>query len=402
MTRHTICYARTFLGADKDLAVRVDGDTCNATWVDSPPRGSWIVDVNIRQSNCVMSLARLAGRTITFPQQAYVNAYANVGVEKQDVPWMKGMPVTRVQNTLHELTREIVSLLESQDRDYYEHVFEPSRRLLGDLKPAAIDIDSLRSHVDIDGNQSALETFTPTAGFAPVPIYDQFKRTGRLAVQQGANILTLKRTHRDILTSRWDGGRVLSIDYKTLEARIAAIEAGIKPPIDVYDDVAKSIGGISRNVAKKAVLATLYGAGEAALYADVDPASAGWLIDKIRSHFKVDDITDRLLLERERNGGFIRSHMGRRVSCTNTRHIVYNSYVQSMGVDVAMMGFVKATGKMRDMGLLSVPLFILHDALVIDMHPNDIEYVDEITEVMTNVEGYDEKFYVKCEDFCDG
>lgn len=55
-----------------------------------------------------------------------------------------------------------------------------------------------------------------------------------------------------------------------------------------------------------------------------------------------------------------------------------NHYVQSTAVDVAMLGFlnileyVEELGKQEDI----VPIFILHDALILDIHKNSFSLIN--------------------------
>lgn len=78
--------------------------------------------------------------------------------------------------------------------------------------------------------------------------------------------------------------------------------------------------------------------------------------------------------------------------CTSAGHILYNSYVQSTGVDVALEGFRRVADEMRRLAMLSVPVFVLHDACIVDMHPDELVYIDALLAVGSDVGGYGRPF----------
>lgn len=394
-----ICITSKFLGAPKNLIIE---DNDSITWSSFVPDDAWVLDsTKYWQGRDIAIIAKLAAAELTFPDDPSINMMRNLNINVTDVPWSSIIPSWKLQNMLHELTRDVRGVLSSLDCGYYVSHFEPSRRLLSSLVPAHVDINKLRTHVGVDGNQDTLETFTPnTRGVAKQVVYDQFgTRTGRLVVKSGPQILTLKRTHRDVIKSRFKGGKIVSFDYTSLEARIAAIEAGIDPPVDIYDHISHGLlNGISRSATKLAVLATLFGAGTAMFENMVEPGSAEWLLPKIREYFKVVEITNRLKNEHKISGGFIRSRAGRNIPCIAAGNILYNSYVQSTGVDVALSGFSSVVDEMKRLVMLSVPLFVLHDAMIADVHPDEFEYIDMLCEVGSNILGYDQKFPLRVKD----
>lgn len=74
---------------------------------------------------------------------------------------------------------------------------------------------------------------------------------------------------------------------------------------------------------------------------------------------------------------FVTNFYGRRVK-TETAHTLVNHYVQSTAVDVAMLGFLNILDYVAEIGKEDeiVPMFILHDALVLDIHENSFSMIN--------------------------
>ena len=69
---------------------------------------------------------------------------------------------------------------------------------------------------------SSLRTFLPDdTGQAKKVRYDQIgTTTGRLTVKSGPAILTLPQKYRDVISSRYDQGKVIQIDFVSVEPRV--------------------------------------------------------------------------------------------------------------------------------------------------------------------------------------
>ena len=69
--------------------------------------------------------------------------------------------------------------------------------------------------------------------------------------------------------------------------------------------------------------------------------------------------------------GRIKNFFGRPIKPSSARDsLLYNNYIQSTGVDVALLGF----GQILDKAPSRVrPIFFIHDAMLVDIHPDDIE-----------------------------
>ena len=55
------------------------------------------------------------------------------------------------------------------------------------------------------------------------------------------------------------------------------------------------------------------------------------------------------------------------------RHVLVNNYIQSSSVDAALLGFGSLVEDIGSKEIRAVPLFVIHDALILDIHPASIE-----------------------------
>jgi hypothetical protein len=206
-----------------------------------------------------------------------------------------------------------------------------------------------------------VESFAPgSGGYAQVPKYSHATQTGRLKVVEGPKILTVSKPDRRVISSRFSGGRILQVDFVSLEPRVALYTAGQDPGAgDVYEWIASSIGmGLTRSKVKVPTLSVLYGQS-----ARNDDLVSSTIREKIQSLFKIQEMKERIASGKFSNG------FGRPLETVEDRLLI-SHYTQSTAVDVALLGFRKlleSFGSHSGVGI--VPIFVLHDALILDVSP---------------------------------
>lgn len=366
---------------DVDDVSRID----DSTWVLSNTIDNGTVRPN------VVEFARLHDRNITFPSGEYVKAFKTLGLEGR-VRWWNFIPKHVYMRLLHDLRDDIVSIFRTFDTDYYTDVYKPTRRILDVLRPMKVDVDVYTKYITDDtlseNDVVHVRSFEPDeSGFARKVSYDAISsRTGRLTVVDGPRIATLRRGMRDIITSRWTGGSIVVIDYVSLEARLAMVSAGLTPEYDVYEMVMRDLGLVlPRDAVKRAVLMMIYGAGLKTLSEYFDDEYATWLLRRVKAYFKVDAVVDMIRRTYDVETSTIRNLYGRYVPTVNDDRILYNSYMQSSCVDIALCGFTDIVHRLA--GLRSVPIAIVHDALFIDVHPDELSTVTEVVKIPHRVRG---------------
>lgn len=385
------------LGTPSHLLVSHDG----FTKVAKIPADMWHYSGRLKNDSnkCWDTIIKLS-KNIPVPQvpQEFRTMMSIVAPDLTSPPWANLMPRRVYRSYLDSL----IALSEKGDQtaiSYYERVWTAGSSLLERLKPAKVDgqqVDSI-----LGGsvhNSQVVSTFKPRAGgFAMPVVYDRFGTvTGRLTVESGPNILLLKKEYRSMLRSSYPNGSIVSLDFSSLEARILLYESGGScDDNDLYDFIANKIGGATRSVVKAAVLAELYGSSKNSL------ALTLGMSDEVLSSFirKVEEfINTKALLVRLKkqfsSEGFISNKYGRRLEVARPQdNIFVNYYAQSTGVDVSLTGFNLILNSLGADGIR--PLFVLHDALILDVREDRLNDVSNVSYVQ--IPGYSSRFPLKME-----
>lgn len=297
------------------------------------------------------------------------------GLARGQVPWPLVIPpavlkehIGKIDDSLDEALGELGD---------YSRTLVRSRRVLAALQPCRIDLAALRVEQG-RAMTGVLDSFEPGPdSTCPPPVYSHATATGRLTVKSGPRILTLQKEHRRILASRFDGGRVMQVDFVSLEPRVLRLIADGSAPTDIYSDVAERLGGAAnRRQVKLATLKLLYGSGRAGIVEDVGSISPK-VIRTIEDYFGLPGLRSRLQAELGRVG-MIRNLWGRPLPEATETHLLVSHFTQSTAVDVALGGFGDLLDRIVEEDLDVVPCYVLHDALLVDVHPDAESRLSEI------------------------
>ena len=399
-----VCIDKRLLGTKKHLIVE---SSESLSWSSDVSKCHDHLSGEIKDSdNCLDTILML--ESVKFPIEVpkqYVDAARTVLGQKYghvDVPWQDFMPVDIHRNFMMKSVQSTLTAIDGLSKQYFSDVWRQSEKLFKSLRPAFIDDDFLRESIDeeeSDSQISALRSFSPDEfGFVEPPLYNRVgTRTGRLTVEKGPQILTIKKSYRNVIRSSYVSGSIISMDFIALEARVAYLEShseGLIHP-DVYESINSDHfkGTLDRNVVKLAVLCDLFGMGAAGLASKlgVSVQMATKFIEKLRKLFRTDELTSRLRHEFVQEG-FIRNRFGRRVTVPEMR-LLLNSFVQSTGVDVALLGFKALIDRMSIECPDVRPLMILHDDLLVDCPHRCFESLMKMNTIA--VRGYSTPFHVK-------
>lgn len=354
---------------------------------NTPPNDSLVLN----QMVCNELSSLCGSKARKFIPDNHLAIYSKLGIKnpEKDVPWKMCLPKSEYQNILENFVNSINNTLASDDADYYFKYFKPTNMVFDALKPAKINKTTLDAHLknSNDSQSSLLKSFNPSGplGFCPAPRYDRIHTiTGRLSIEDGPKILTLKKEYRDIIESRFgDEGRIVYVDYKNLEPRsvLAIRGAESRNEYDIYDYFIKNYElDVPRNIVKHITIARLYGAGHKLLKHQIESGFRGVLADNqidelielVDQHFGIKTLIDDVKTQYDNNNReFIKNLYGRtmRVSGIVGDNVLMNYFVQSTAVDIALLGFKNIIeGIKRKNDELIVPLYILHDALILDVH----------------------------------
>jgi len=320
------------------------------------------------------------------PQQAperFIRAYRGLSPKLQGyaVPWHLTLP-EKLYNEIEGDQRRFQDELNNLNLSYVESVYIPTQKVFEYFKPAKINIELYKQYSNLDGTNH-ISSFKPNSdGYANAVEYDRVSNiTGRLKTIKGPTLLHLPKIYRSVLESRYNNGALYSLDYKSLEPRVLLATCGTQPiegiEKDIYEQVRCSLfinnEEVTRDVVKRIVLSELYGASLATLQQRLpNVEDLDLVIDKIAEWFGLKALQQKLFDEwKQTEYRFITNFYGRRVK-TESTHTLVNHYVQSTAVDVAMLGFKNILEYIDDLDKFEdiVPLFILHDALILDVNEN--------------------------------
>ena len=228
-------------------------------------------------------------------------------------------------------------------------------------------------------------------------------KTGRLKVIHGPNILHLKKEYRDIIVSaHGEKGKIVYLDYSSLEPRILLCVSNPSLigslPQDIYSKMLADLNlseKIPRTVAKTAILAALYGQKEENTIKTLSNyiGSAEDFLHLVNDYFGIESLKEKLAGDLLKTGGrYILNRYGRPIFCEDTKpYALLNYYVQSTAVDVAMLGFLNIINRLKEKSLVDKirPIFILHDALFLDIHEDAYHAIPKIERLgSTGIKGF--------------
>lgn len=265
-----------------------------------------------------------------------------------DVNWINALGNQRFAQHLRKFVEQIKESILSIDNQSYFQELPKTRKVLTRLQPAKINLENYSKLLE-KSDAVNLKSFYPDfRGYASLSKYTLSTMTGRLTTLSGPKILTLSQENREkIFQSRFDNGKIYIIDFVSLEPRVALLLNRDETPFDIYHEMgALTSSDISRTKLKISTISTLYGSGH------VDKK----LRKIIHEYFHLDKIHEKYL-----NKEKITNLFGRPLSPKEDYQKI-SHFVQSTSVDIALRGFEILCEREVDL----VPLFVIHDALVVD------------------------------------
>ena len=329
-----------------------------------------------------------------FPPENFLKTYRSLAkfTGIHSVPWNWCMPQEFFINFIKDFGEKLYEQIKDLDTSYYEKYYNIGNSIYNVLQPAKINVSLFQKHEE----DAIVKTFIPDEeGFAEVPTYSRVETvSGRAKVMSGANILHLNKEYREIIESRFGNeGAVYYLDFKSLEPRLTLalkLKSGTLP-LDIYEDIKKGIDNkldVSRAQIKIATISELYGSGLDSLKKEIPELPEGDLLafaGMIHDYFGVSALKERIVNEYETNNRkYIKNLFGRYVSTTGIgSYALPNRFIQSSCVDIAQIGFSNIADYIKEMNWQEfiVPIFVLHDALLVDIHKNYFETVPTLCKI---------------------
>lgn len=304
------------------------------------------------------------------PQEKYMTLIRELRQDPTSgsVKWSSFMNKSDYREFVRGIITSTARTLHSINKSYFLGTWRTTIPVFESLREPVVDVELLSRSSDATKNTLSKATVGDD-GVCDRIVYDRNgTRTGRLKVHSGINVLTFPKEHRDVFKSIYRNGSIVSIDFKSIEARVAWHLSGEEC---VEDDIYEMINEryfrsmLERRVVKYAVLSLLYGQGPESISRSIGCSvdNARKFISIMKKKFGVDEIVKRLSVQLELEGA-IRNAYGRKVLIEKEGiKNVYNSYVQSTSVDAVMLGLLDLIDRLhRDIR----PLFVIHDEVYVD------------------------------------
>ena len=292
------------------------------------------------------------------------------------------LPDVFIEDYLEDVDKCDVKL-EELDRDFnYIDVFRKKQKIFNNLHEVKVNRVAYKVLRDLEKNEtllSNLKSFKPNQGYSSVVEYDQIKTlTGRLInTKRSPKILTLSAKHRKIFESRWQAdGELYQIDFKSLEPRVVRKINGKDAAADIYLEIGSQLDfAVDRLIIKRAIISILYGSNSQ--IQGLSRERSDLVLEATKNYFDLKSILEKASLIHA--AGCRRNFYGRPIWNINElqENKLINNYIQSTAVDTALLYF----SELCDILNLDSckPVFIIHDALIVDVK-ND--YVEELTKII--------------------
>jgi hypothetical protein len=324
--------------------------------------------------NAVNSLRHISlatsSRVSAQPPASHVSAWDALGTSP---PWAQALPPHVFKKWLQKFSADLLALRDQWADSYYGRDYQVQQRLLQRLQQPHVDINVIKQ---IDDDR--VSAFKSTDGvLAPRSTYDIWSSvTGRMSICEGPNILTLDKQYRKIFKSRYADGKILQIDFTSLEPCVCLAMQGKKFNGDAYAWAAEQVEvQVPREVLKTAIMSALYGmtpSNFAKKFADIPHAND--LLFQVRDAFGVDSMTKKLR-EQFDAVGHITNHFGRIIKCEKKSPFVAYA-VQSTAVDVVCQGFTHLLDELESDKIEMTSLYLIHDALMVDLPPESAQHLE--------------------------
>ena len=308
--------------------------------------------------------------------QTHLNIFKSFN--SKSISLAESMPKSEKNKLIKSIKNEIKSFIEEAKSDRYFSVYNNQQELYRNITKYNVDIKALNAYLLLEQNETLKTNLLGFKNNKEVVYSRSETSTGRLSSKSQANILTLPRKYRNIFKSSFEKGKLFYIDFVSLEPRIMRKLGGWDCQGDIYEEIMSSLElDIDRSIVKQAIISAVYGSSKKSLYSKISKDKVDQLCSYIDKYLCVDQCLE-MAQESSENGH--RTNFWGRILWNNhvtEENVILNNYVQSTAVDVALSGFSKVYERLDKNQ--AKPIFIIHDALMIDVEEHYInEFVKEV------------------------
>lgn len=366
----------------KNLHLIVSGDSYS--WKKEVSSPAWVVG-NSKSGYPIELVCELFNiEPPSFLSEEQIKAFSILGIEKEIIPavyvYQQDKFKTKLDDNIRRSSEAIQSLLESG----YMETFHKEQEVLRGMSRGKIRYEDLLKFFKNKSNgkrigDSVLNSFKPdSSGFMKKAVYSTVgTSTGRMTIDSGPQILTAPKEVRNFLVSKYPGGKIIQADLISLEPRTGRLLTGQHVDNDVYSSIGKNLfqNKLSRDQVKKSLLCAIYGAGTRTLRSLLPPdIKAEEVVESLKKYINFQEVVDSKKKELKENGK-MKNHFGRPVTPSSDREaVIYNNWLQSTSVDIALLSFRKLLSKMS----FADPVFLIHDAILLDVPAKYLKDAEEI------------------------
>jgi len=369
-----VVISKNAIGADKHLSF--DGEAWG--WHSDVPSGCLLWGFDDPRSLESASQALSLSIEI-FEKSPWKNSQSLLVDKNTHVRWIDCMPRHVWKQKVQEAARQLWIHFSNDDNSYYVTTHVRNRGLLHSLSRVKIDpfvlVDRIKS--SNPNIKRSLMRFKPDErGYCPEFKYSLSKSvTGRMTITDGPNVLTMKKSDRDIFKSRYSDGVIVEVDIVSAEPRVALSLFGKSIDGDVYKNLLDRADlKISRPEAKIATLSALYGASHHTIKSKIsDTSRSAEILDLVKDYFGVSHI-EKMIKDQFNDKGYVKNTHGRKIF---TDPPSLNHFIQSSAVDVSFDIFDALLGKIKEKDIEAVPVFLIHDAIGIDIRKEQLGLLSE-------------------------
>lgn len=211
---------------------------------------------------------------------------------------------------------------------------------------------------------------------------------------------------RKLFISRYENGQIVSADYNQIELRLLAnlsndknMIEGYKHNADIHRATASQIFGVKpeevttfqRSAAKAVNFGIVYGISSYGLsnQLGISPQQAKEFIDKYLQTYNQVMVYMNKNIEDAKNNGFSKTMFGRirrinELSSSNKmirmfgERVAMNAPLQGSASDIIKIAMIKVQNEINKQNLKSKLILQIHDELIVDAHPDEVETIKNI------------------------
>lgn len=293
------------------------------------------------------------------------------------------------------IDKEFLSSIDLSSQSFY-NVFKKQLFVYNNLSEALSNETTINRNKHNNVVKSILkETNELKNPLINIPIYNLFSsKTGRPYIIHGVNYQQLPLNLRNVIKSRWIGGKIYELDYNACEIRAALFctknydLANLDG--DIYDFFAKKISkstnlNLNRKMIKQFIIPMLYGAATSTLSTimNLQTHKVNEVISILEKEFNLEDVKQKIRDEIN-SLHYFTNYFGRPIFTDNdTRDsTLAQNYIQSTAADICHTGYANLLSYIHNNNLLSNILYTKHDAIIIDLYPKELDKLNDMQDVL--------------------